>query len=125
MHACPRPAGTLSRGAEQDDLRPAWLWRQRPALLEMEVIVKGQDQERGWGGAGPSLRSAQERGLRLPVMLLTLVFLVLIGERRAEGATRVPRALGRMLGLDPGPRGSTRSAASSPNSPLPGRQPNW
>ena len=39
----------------------------------------------------------------LTATLLTLVFLALAGEPRAEGATRVPPgALGRVLGLDPG-----------------------
>jgi Helix-turn-helix domain len=40
--------------------------------------------------------------------LLTLVFLALAGEPRAEGATRVPRAaLGRVLGLDRAPEVKT------------------
>ncbi len=40
--------------------------------------------------------------------LLTLVFLALAGEPRAEGATRVPpAALGRVLGLDRAPEVKT------------------
>ena len=40
----------------------------------------------------------------LAATLLTLVFLALAGEPRAEGATRVPpAALGRVLGLDRAP----------------------
>src|SRR5258708_25684975 len=40
----------------------------------------------------------------LAATLLTLVFLALTGEPRAEGATRVPAAaLGRVLGLDRAP----------------------
>ncbi len=57
----------------------------------------------------------------LDATLLTLVFLALLGEPRAEGATRVPpAALGRVLGLDRA-RKSRRSAASSPSSPPPGK----
>jgi transposase-like protein/helix-turn-helix protein len=44
----------------------------------------------------------------LTAMLLTLVFLALAGEPRAEGATRVPpAALGRVLGLDRAPEAKT------------------
>ena len=44
----------------------------------------------------------------LPATLLTLVFLALAGEPRAEGATRVPPgALGRVLGLDRAPEVKT------------------
>ncbi len=44
----------------------------------------------------------------LPATLLTLVFLALLGEPRAEGATRVsPAALGRVLGLDRAPEVKT------------------
>ncbi len=44
----------------------------------------------------------------LTAMLLTLVFLALAGEPRAEGATRVPpAALGRVLGLDRAPEVKT------------------
>jgi lambda repressor-like predicted transcriptional regulator len=44
----------------------------------------------------------------LAVTLLTLVFLALAGEPRAEGATRVPpAALGRVLGLDRAPEVKT------------------
>ena len=44
----------------------------------------------------------------LTATLLTLVFLALAGEPRAEGATRVPpAALGRMLGLDRAPEVKT------------------
>jgi transposase len=44
----------------------------------------------------------------LGAMLLTLVFLALAGEPRAEGATRVPpAALGRVLGLDRAPEVKT------------------
>jgi hypothetical protein len=44
----------------------------------------------------------------LAATLLTLVFLALAGEPRAEGATRVPpAALGRVLGLDRAPEVST------------------
>jgi transposase-like protein len=44
----------------------------------------------------------------LAAMLLTLVFLALAGEPRAEGATRVPpAALGRVLGLDRAPEVKT------------------
>ena len=44
----------------------------------------------------------------LDVMLLTLVFLALLREPRAEGATRVPPgALGRVLGLDRAPEVKT------------------
>src|SRR5512135_887498 len=44
----------------------------------------------------------------LAVTLLTLVFLALAGEPRAEGATRVPpAALGRILGLDRAPEVKT------------------
>ena len=44
----------------------------------------------------------------LAATLLTLVFLALAGEPRAEGATRVPpRALGRVLGLDRAPEVKT------------------
>ena len=58
----------------------------------------------------------------LAATLLTLVFLALAGEPRAEGATRVPpAALGRVLGLDRA-RKSRRSAASSASSPPPARQ---
>ena len=43
-------------------------------------------------------------GYGLAATLLTLVFLALAGEPRAEGATRVPpAALGRVLGLDRAP----------------------
>ena len=53
----------------------------------------------------------------LTATLLTLVFLALAGEPRAEGATRVPpAALGRVLGLDRAPEVKTirRKLASSP-----------
>jgi hypothetical protein len=44
----------------------------------------------------------------LTATLLTVVFLALAGEPRAEGATRVPRgALGRVLGLDRAPEVKT------------------
>jgi hypothetical protein len=44
----------------------------------------------------------------LAVTLLTVVFLALAGEPRAEGATRVPpAALGRVLGLDRAPEVKT------------------
>jgi hypothetical protein len=44
----------------------------------------------------------------LTATLLTLVFLALAGEPRAEGATRVPpSALGRVLGLDRAPEVKT------------------
>ena len=44
----------------------------------------------------------------LAATLLTLVFLALAGEPRAEGATRVPpAALGRVLGLDRAPEVKT------------------
>ncbi len=57
----------------------------------------------------------------LEVMLVVLVFMALLREARAEGATRIPpAALGRVLGLT-GPRKSRRSAASSASSPPPGR----
>jgi hypothetical protein len=53
----------------------------------------------------------------LAATLLTLVFLALAEEPRAEGATRIPpAALGRVLGLDRRRR-SRRSAASSASSP--------
>ena len=43
----------------------------------------------------------------LTATLLTLVFLALAGEPRAEGATRIPpTALGRVLGLDRAPEGA-------------------
>jgi transposase len=45
---------------------------------------------------------------RLDATLLALVFLALLGEPRAEGATRVPpAALGRVLGLDQAPEVKT------------------
>ena len=48
-------------------------------------------------------------------MLVVLVFLALLREPRAEGATRVPpAALGRVLGLDRAPEVKT-TAASSPS----------
>ena len=54
----------------------------------------------------------------LTATLLTVVFLALAGEPRAEGATRVPpAALGRVLGLDRAPE-VRRSAASWPSWPL-------
>ena len=57
----------------------------------------------------------------LEVMLVVLVFLALLREPRAEGATRVsPAALGRVLGLDRAPE-VRRSAASSPGSRAAGR----
>ncbi len=44
----------------------------------------------------------------LETMLVTLVFLALLGEPRAEGATRIPPgALGRVLGLDRAPEVKT------------------
>ena len=44
----------------------------------------------------------------LAATLLTLVFLALAGEPRAEGATRIPPgAMGRVLGLDPAPEVKT------------------
>ena len=59
----------------------------------------------------------------LTATLLTLVFLALTGEPRAEGATRVPPvALGR-YSVWTGRRRSRRSAASWPSSPRPARQP--
>ena len=59
----------------------------------------------------------------LTATLLTLVFLALTGEPRAEGATRVPpAALGR-YSVWTGRRRSRRSAASWPSSPRPARQP--
>ena len=57
----------------------------------------------------------------LEVMLVVLVFLALLREARAEGATRIPPT--RWAGCQSwtGPRKSRRSAASSPSSPPPGR----
>ena len=53
----------------------------------------------------------------LEVMLVVLVFMALLREARAEGATRIPpAALGRVLGLDRAPEVKTirRKLASSP-----------
>jgi hypothetical protein len=86
------------------------------------------------------LRSARPSGLRLlacarqvygrlrdgfyglEVMLVVLVFMPLLREARADGATRIPpAALGRCW-VWTGPRKSRRSAASSPGSPSAGRR---
>ena len=60
--------------------------------------------------SGHTIRGRATFGERhqLAATLLTLVFLALAGEPRAEGATRVPpAALGRVLGLDRAPEVKT------------------
>jgi transposase-like protein len=61
----------------------------------------------------------------LAATLLTLVFLALAGEPRAEGATRVlPAALGRVLGLDRAPEVKTIRRKLGELPPR-ARQPGW
>ena len=58
----------------------------------------------------------------LAATLLTLVFLALAGEPRAEGATRVPPgALGRVLGLDRAPAGRGAAGPAARGQPGAGR----
>ena len=57
----------------------------------------------------------------LEVMLVVLVFMALLREARAEGATRIPRTRWAGCSAWTGPRKSRRSAASSPSSPPPAR----
>ena len=75
----------------------------------------GSDRAAGRGPAG--LWPTKDGFYGLAATLLTLAFLALAGEPRAEGATRVPpAALGRVLGLDRAPEVKTirRKLASSP-----------
>ena len=81
---CPVPAGRAAAG-------PAAL--EATGLLEAARQVYGRLRDGYYG---------------LAATLLTLVFLALRGEPRAEGATRVPPgALGRVLGLDRAPEVKT------------------
>ena len=57
----------------------------------------------------------------LEVMLIVLVFMALLREARAEGATRIPRTRWAGCSAWTGPRKSRRSAASSPGCPPPAR----
>ena len=57
----------------------------------------------------------------LEVMLVVLVFMALLREARAEGATRIRRPRWAGCWAWTGPRKSRRSAASSPSSPPPAR----
>ena len=57
----------------------------------------------------------------LEMMLIVLVFMALLREARAEGATRIPRPRWAGCWAWTGPRKSRRSAASSPSSPPPAR----
>ena len=57
----------------------------------------------------------------LEVMLIVLVFMALLREARAEGATGSPRTRWAGCSAWTGPRKSRRSAASSPSSPPPAR----
>ena len=59
----------------------------------------------------------------LEVMLIVLVFMALLREARAEGATRIPRPRWAGCWAWTGPRKSRRSAASSPGSPPRARPP--
>ena len=61
----------------------------------------------------------------LTATLLTLVFLALAGEPRAEGATRVPAPRWAGCWAWTGPRRSRRSAASSASWPPQARPPAW
>ena len=69
----------------------------------------GAGRHRAAGGGPAGLRRRLKDGYYgLAATLLTLVFLALAGEPRAEGATRVPpAALGRVLGLDRAPEVKT------------------
>ena len=61
-----------------------------------------------WRRPARSTAGSSDGFYGLAATLLTLVFLALAGEPRAEGATRVPpAALGRVLGLDRAPEVKT------------------
>src|SRR5262249_37650756 len=90
------PAGFRPRAPSS--LGRAGLLRARPAL-EAAGLLAAARQVYG---------RLKDGYYGLAATLLTLVFLALAGEPRAEGATRVPPgALGRVLGLDRAPEVKT------------------
>ena len=86
--------------------------RGQPGVLGADIPDLDPDHHRaprrGSAACPETSSKAWPRKNTTPGSLLTLVFLALAGEPRAEGATRVPpAALGRVLGLDRAPEVKT------------------
>jgi len=113
--------GLLGEGAE-----PVFAPGPRYPLAGLLLALPALEATGLIGAAREVCRRLKNGYYGLAATLLTLVFLALAGEPRAEGATRIPpAALGRVLGLDRAPEVKTISAASSASSPLPARPTSW
>src|SRR5258705_13911569 len=93
--------GLLGEGAE-----PVFAPGPRYPLAGLLLALPALEATGLIGAAREVCRRLKNGYYGLAATLLTLVFLALAGEPRAEGATRIPpAALGRVLGLDRGPGG--------------------